>query len=64
MKKTLFALMSVIVMLLSTSCNHVETYAEQIKKENNAINKFIKDKGIKVISETEFAQKDSTTDVS
>jgi hypothetical protein len=42
----------------------VETYAEQIKKENNAINKFIKDKGIKVISETEFAQKDSTTDVS
>ncbi len=64
MKKTLFALMSVVVLLLSTSCNHVETYAEQIKKENNAINKFIKDKGIKVISETEFAQKDSTTDVS
>ncbi len=64
MKKTIFALMSVVVMLLSTSCNHVETYAEQIEKENNAINKFIKDKGIKIISETEFAQKNYTTDVS
>lgn len=64
MKKTIFALMSVVVMLLSTSCNHVETYAEQIEKENNAINKFIKDKGIKIISETEFAQKNYTTNVS
>lgn len=57
-------MMSVVVMLLSTSCNHVETYAEQIEKENNAINKFIKDKGIKIISETEFAQKNYTTNVS
>ena len=64
MKKTLFALVSLAVMMLSTSCNHTETYADQIEKENNAIKKFIVDKGIKVISETEFAQKGYTTDVS
>lgn len=64
MKKTLFALVSLAVMMLSASCNHTETYADQIEKENNAIKKFIVDKGIKVISETEFAQKGYTTDVS
>ena len=64
MKKTLFALVSLAVMMLSTSCNHTETYADQIEKENNAIKKFIVDNGIKVISETEFAQKGYTTDVS
>ena len=64
MKKTLFALVSLAVLMLSTSCNHTETYAEQIDKENNAIKRFIVDKGIKVISETEFAQKNYTTDVS
>lgn len=64
MKKTLFALVSLAVMMLSASCNHTETYADQIEKENNAIKKFIVDKGIKVISETEFAHKGYTTDVS
>lgn len=64
MKKTLFALLSVAVLLLSSSCNHTETYAEQIEKENNAINRFIKERGIKVISETEFEQKGYTTNVS
>lgn len=64
MKKTLFALVSLVALMLSASCNHTETYAEQIEKENNAIKRFIVDKGIKVISETEFAQKNYTTDVS
>ena len=64
MKKTFFALMSVVLLVLSTGCNHVETYAEQMEKENNAINRFIQKRGIKVISETEFAQQNYTTDIS
>jgi len=51
-------------MMLIASCNNYETYAEKKDKERAAINQFLKDSAINVISETEFNQNDSTTDVS
>jgi len=46
------------------SCSDSETYADQKKKERSAINSYIADKNIKVITESQFFAQDSTTDVS
>lgn len=46
------------------SCSDGETYADQKKKERNAINRYIADQNIKVITEAQFEEQDSTTDVS
>ena len=49
------------------SCNDGETYAEMKEKEKKAINRFIDDNDIvgkiNVISESQFYEQDSTTDV-
>lgn len=58
--KILFILAVAAVAL--TSCNDNDTYADQLERERNAINDFIKNKKIKVISEAEFYAKDSVTD--
>ncbi|MDD6378681.1 MAG: DUF4827 family protein, partial [Prevotella sp.] len=50
--KILFILAVAAVAL--TSCNDNDTYADQLERERNAINDFIKNKKIKVISEAEF----------
>lgn len=59
---------SFIVALLAivaiTSCSNGETYADQKKKERSAINRYIADQKINVISEATFYAQDSTTDVS
>ena len=59
---------SIIVALLAivaiTSCSNGETYADQKKKERSAINRYIADQKINVISEATFYAQDSTTDVS
>ncbi len=49
-------------LIILSSCNDQETYADQKEKERNAINSFTKKQGIKVISEEEF-KKDTITDV-
>ena len=54
-------LMTTIVLL--SSCRDHETYADQKKKEVSAINKFIADSAVNVISETVFFAQGSTTDV-
>ncbi len=64
MRKTAWMLLSIFTMMLIASCNNYETYAEKKDKERAAINQFLKDSAINVISETEFNQNDSTTDVS
>ena len=64
MRKTAWMLLSIFTMMLIASCNSYETYAEKKDKERSAINQFLKDSAINVISETEFSQQDSTTDVS
>ena len=54
--------MLVVVAIGFSSCDDNDTYADQLKRESNAINEFIKNKKIKVISESEFYAKDSVTD--
>jgi hypothetical protein len=61
MKKILSLLIAVAGMSVLFSCNNYETYADQKEKERDAINKFISDRGINVISEETFhAQNDVT----
>lgn len=61
LKLVLFALLGIMAL---ASCSDSETYADQKKKERSAINRYIADKNIKVISEAQFKAQDSTTDVS
>lgn len=46
------------------ACDDSKTYAEMLEEEDDAIAAFIRDNDIQVISQTEFFNNDSTTDVS
>lgn len=61
MKKIVFILIAAIAVL--ASCNDYETYGDMKEKERNAINKFIADSSITVISEDAFVQKGYKTDL-
>ncbi len=64
MKKALFLLSSlVLAVAFLSSCNNSESYADKKKKENAAINAYIADNNVKVISEETFAQQGYTTDL-
>ena len=54
MKKIVLILIAAIALL--ASCNDYETYGDMKEKERNAINKFIADSSITVISEDVFVQ--------
>lgn len=45
------------------ACDDTKTYAEMLEEEDDAIADFINKEGIKVISQTEFFDNDSATDV-
>ncbi len=47
-----------------TSCSDDETYADQVKRERSAINAYIADSSVNVISEEQFRNQNYTTDVS
>lgn len=64
MKKLKLVLFALIGIMALAACSDSETYADQKKKERSAINRYIADKNIKVISEAQFKSQDSTTDVS
>ena len=51
-------------LFLVSACNKTETYAELKDKERSAINQFIVNRGIKVISETDFKANGEVTNVS
>lgn len=61
MKKIVLIMIAAIAVL--ASCNDYETYGDMKEKERNAINKFIADSSITVISEDAFVQKDCKTDL-
>jgi hypothetical protein len=63
MRKLGFLCLMLIGFMMMASCNNEETYADQKKREQAAINKYIADSAVTVISEDEFL-KDTTTDVS
>lgn len=44
------------------ACDNTKTYAEMLEEENDAIKDFINERGIRVISQSEFYAKDSVTD--
>ena len=45
------------------ACDDSKTYAEMLEDEKNAVNKFIKDKRIQIISQDEFEKNDTVTDL-
>ena len=52
----------VLAALAFASCSDTETYADMKKKERSAINRYITNKKINVISESQFEQQGCTTD--
>ncbi len=46
------------------ACDDTETYSDKKDKESAAINQYIRDSAVNVISETQFATQNYTTDVS
>ena len=63
MKKLIsFAMVAICGVVIISSCNNQETYADQKKKENEAINAYIAEHNVKVISEETFAAQNYTTD--
>lgn len=64
MKKLILLLfISLSACLAFQACDDTKTYAEMLEEEDNAIADFIHKEGIKVISQTEFFDNDSTTNV-
>ena len=56
-------LLAFCAILMATACHDTETYADQKDRERTAISKFIAERGIRVITESEF-KRDTITDVS
>lgn len=55
--------MALIAVFVISSCDDYETYGEKKEKERDAINNFISEQKINVISEDVFLEQDSTTNV-
>ena len=62
-KLILFFLILLSASFAFQACDDTKTYAEMLEDEDNAIADFINKEGIKVISQTEFFDNDSVTDV-
>lgn len=62
--KKIYSILLVFVAatMVFMSCSDVETYAEKKDKERAAINSYLSKNNVKVISESEFASKNYTTD--
>lgn len=65
MRKLLYLFFVLVVGgIVFSACDDTETYAEMKEKERDAINAFVRSKGINAISVEQFYAQDSTTDVS
>ena len=64
MKNIRIIIWAVLAVFAFAACSDSETYADKKKKERSAINRFIANQKINVISEAQFKAQDSTTDVS
>lgn len=64
MKKLLFLFLSVLVIgSIFQACDNSKTYAEMLEDEKNAVNQFIRDSAITVISEDQFRENGYRTDL-
>ena len=63
MKKIIGAFIVLYGLTMLFSCDNGETYADMKEREKNAINRYIKDHNITVISQEQFFAQDSTTNI-
>lgn len=62
-KLGLYSLLLICIgMMAFSSCSDEETYADQVKRERSAVNAYVADSGVHVISETQFREQNYTTD--
>lgn len=64
MRKLTYFLLFIAGVMAFAACDDDVTYADQVKRERSAINKYIADSAVNVISESEFNANGHTTDVS
>ena len=63
--KKIYCLLTVLCgVLVMTGCKNGETYSDLKEAERDAINRYIQNENIKVISQAEFTKQGETTDVS
>lgn len=63
MKKLTFLFLALMALCIGfQACDDTKTYAEMLEDEDNAIEAFIRDSNITVISQSQFYAQDSTTD--
>lgn len=62
MRKITAIFLALVGVMMFVACSKNETYADQVDAERKAIDSYIKNKGIKVISETEFIAAGEITD--
>ena len=63
MKKITYLLLVLTGLVAFASCKDSETYADKKKKERSAINRYIANNKVDVISEEKFLSQDTTTDL-
>lgn len=63
-KGLFLSLLFIVCASAMTSCSDDETYADQVKRERSAINAYLADSSVNVISEDQFRSQNYTTDVS
>lgn len=63
LNKLKFIFLLPVLAMLFVACDNDVTYSEMKEKERDAVNRFVKEKGIKIISFEDFVANDSTTDV-
>lgn len=63
MNKIIYVLMAFSAMILAVACDDTETYAEQKDRERAAIQEYIRDSSVTVISEEQFFAQDTTTNL-
>lgn len=64
MRKLTYLLLFIAGIVAFSACDDDVTYADQVKRERSAINKYIADSAVNVITESEFNANGHTTDVS
>ena len=62
MNRLKYLILVLLSIVMYTSCENYETYGDKKEKERDAINRFITEKSINVISETVFKAQGETTD--
>lgn len=63
MNKIVYVIMAFCAMFVAAACDDTETYAEQKDRERAAIQQYIADSSITVITEAQFFAQDTTTNL-